>query len=110
MTDANIIEIFCILDEFCKYFAPELKKHTLDISGKRRRNRPCLMSDSEVMTILVLFHILRQRDLKSFYLGYVCNHMRKEFPHRLSYNRFVERQAKVGLHLLLFLQTCALGK
>ena len=91
MTDANIIEIFCILDEFCKYFAPELKKHTLDICGKRRRNRPCLMSDSEVMTILVLFHILRHRDLKSFYLGYVCNHMRKEFPHRLSYNRFVER-------------------
>ena len=36
--------------------------------------------------------------------------MRKEFPHRLSYNRFVERQAKVGLRLLLFLQTCALGK
>ena len=68
------------------------------------------MSDSEVMTILVLFHILRHRDLKSFYLGYVCNHMRKEFPHRLSYNRFVERQAKVGLRLLLFLQTCALGK
>ena len=79
MTDANIIEIFCILDEFCKYFAPELKKHTLDICGKRRRNRQCLMSDSEVMTILVLFHILRHRDLKSFYLGYVCNHMRK--PH-----------------------------
>ena len=110
MTDANIIEIFCILDEFCKYFAPELKKHTPDICGKRRRNRPCLMSDSEVMTILVLFHSMRHRDLKSFYLGYVCNHMRKEFPHRLSYNRFVERQAKVGLRLLLFLQTCALGK
>ena len=110
MTDANIIEIFCILDEFCKYFTPELKKHTLDTCGKRRRNRPCLMSDSEVMTILVLFHTMRHRDLKSFYLGYVCNHMRKEFPNRLSYNRFVERQATVGLHLLLFLQTCALGK
>lgn len=110
MTDANLIEIFCILDEFCKYFAPELKKRTLDTSGKRRRNRPCRMSDSEMMTILVLFHTMRYRDLKSFYLGYVCNHMRKEFPDRLSYNRFVERQAKVGLHLLLFLQTCALGK
>ena len=124
MTDANLIEIFCILDEFCKYLAPELKKHTLDTSGKRRRNRPCRMSDSEVMTILVLFHTMRHRDLKSFYLGYVCNHMRKEFPNRLSYNRFVERQfpnrlsynrfverqAKVGLQLLLFLQTCALGK
>ena len=110
MTDANLIEIFCILDEFCKYFTPELRKHTLDTSDKRRRNRPCRMSDSEVMTILVLFHTMRHRDLKSFYLGYVCNHMRREFPNRLSYNRFVERQAKVGLHLLLFLQTCALGK
>lgn len=28
MTNANIIEIFCILDEFCKYFTPELKKNT----------------------------------------------------------------------------------
>ena len=24
MTTANLIEIFCILDEFCKYFTPEL--------------------------------------------------------------------------------------
>lgn len=64
MTDANLIEIFCIIDEFCKYFAPELKKHMVDNSGKRRRNRPCLMSDSEVMTILVLFHTMRHRDIK----------------------------------------------
>ena len=110
MTEVKLIEIFCILDEFCKYLAPELKKHALDSRGKRRRNRPCLMSDSEVMTILVLFHTMRYRDLKAFYLGHVCRHMRNEFPKLLSYNRFVERQAKVGLHLLLFLQTCALGK
>lgn len=34
--------------------------------------------------------------------------MLTEFPHRLSYNRLVERQAKVGLQLLRFLQICAL--
>ena len=68
------------------------------------------MSDAEIMTILVLFHTSRFRDLKSFYLGYICLHMHKDFPVRLSYTRFVERQAKVALHLLLFLQTCALGK
>ena len=39
MTTANLIEIFCILDEFCKYFTPELKKHLVDTSGKRCRNR-----------------------------------------------------------------------
>ena len=29
MTTANIIEIFCFLDEFCKYFEPELKKRAI---------------------------------------------------------------------------------
>ena len=110
MTAANIIEIFCFLDEFCKYFEPELKKRAISTSRKLHRNRPGRMSDSEIMTILVLFHTSRFRDIKSFYLGYICQHMRKEFPHVISYNRFVERQAKVGLHLLLFFQTCALGK
>ena len=47
MTTANLIEIFCILDEFCKYFIPELKKHLVDTSGKQRRNRPCRLSGSE---------------------------------------------------------------
>ena len=110
MTDTNLIEIFCIFDDFCKYFTPELKKHTLQVPGQRHRNRASRMSDSEIMTILVLFHTHRFRDLKSFYLGYICQHMRGDFPHRISYNRFVERQAQVALHLLLFLQTCALGK
>lgn len=36
--------------------------------------------------------------------------MRGEFPRTVSYKRFVERQAQVALHLLLFLQTCAQGK
>lgn len=27
----------------------------------------------------------------------VCNHIRKKFPRRLAYNRFVWRQAKAGL-------------
>ena len=33
------------------------------------------------MTILVLFHTMHFRDLKSFYLGYVCQHLRR---HRLT--------------------------
>ena len=110
MNTANLVEIFCIFDESCKIFEPELKKHLVDVPGKKRRNRKSRMSDAEIMTILVLFHTSRFRDLKSFYLGYICLHMHKDFPVRLSYTRFVERQAKVALHLLLFLQTCALGK
>ena len=109
-TDTNLMEVFCIFDEFCKYFAPELKKHTLQVPGKRHRNRSSRMSDSEIMTILILFDTCHFRNLKSFYLIYICQHIRKDFPHTISYNRFVKRQAQIGLHLLLFLQTCALGK
>lgn len=39
---------------------------------------------SEIMTILVIFHTCRFRDLKSFYPYYVCRHMREEFsPYHL---------------------------
>lgn len=47
MMTANIIEIFCFLDEFCKYFETELKKRAISTSGKPHRNRPGRMSDSE---------------------------------------------------------------
>ena len=97
MDTANLVEIFCIFDEFCKYFDIELEKHVIEDSNKRHRNRKGRMSDSEIMTILVLFHTSHFRDLKTFYLGYICNHMRKEFPNVISYNRFVERQTNVAM-------------
>lgn len=110
MTTANLVEIYCIFDEFCKVFNPELKKHLIPADGRLHRNRVPRVSDAEIMTMLVLFHTSHFRDLKTFYLGYVCRHMRGEFPRTLSYSRFVERQERILLHLLLFLNTCALGK
>ena len=107
MTTANLVEIYCIFDDFCKIFEPELKKRMIDMDGKAHRNRPCRVSDAEIMTMLVLFHTSHFRDLKTFYTGYVCQHLRQEFPNKLSYNRFIERQRKVALHLLMFLNICA---
>ena len=40
MTDANLVEIFCILDEFCNYLEPELKKRAIASDPEKvRRNR-----------------------------------------------------------------------
>lgn len=36
------------------------------------------------MTSRGLFHTMRYHDQKYFYLGYICNHMHRELPHRLS--------------------------
>ena len=43
MIDTNLIEIFCIFNKFCKYFTPELKKHTLQVLGKRHCSRASCM-------------------------------------------------------------------
>jgi len=44
MDTANLVEIFCIFNEFCKYFEIELKKHVIEDSSKRHRNRKGRMS------------------------------------------------------------------
>ena len=61
------------------------------------------MPDSEIITLPIPFHTHRFRDLKSFYLGFIYQNMRGDFPHRLSYNRFVAHQVQVTLHLLLLI-------
>ena len=33
MATANLVEIYCIFDEFCKIFNPELKKHLIPADG-----------------------------------------------------------------------------
>ncbi|KAA6349222.1 hypothetical protein EZS27_003333 [termite gut metagenome] len=65
-----------------------LKQH----SDRGSRNKPNRLSNSEIMTILIAFHLSRFRNLKHFYLFYVCKHMGKEFPKLVSYSRFVELQ------------------
>ncbi len=59
------------------------------------------MSESEVMTILLLFHLSAAfKNLKAFYVFYIQKHMGKEFPRTVSYNRFVELQPLKSMDLL----------
>lgn len=57
------------------------------------------------MTILVLFHISGYRNLKHFYLEFVCQHLRSEFPALVSYSRFVEFERDALIPLAAYLQT-----
>ena len=60
---------------------------------------------SEVMTILVWFHVVGFRNFKQFYLHEVSQHLRQEFPHLVSYNRFVELQRAAVLPLCIYLKS-----
>ena len=103
ITDDKITHIFCLADDFCKYFSSELKKHQLS-DGKKHRNKPGRLSDAEVITILILFHSKGFRCLRHFYTQYVCKHLLHLFPKTVSYNRFVELQKSVLLSLTVFIK------
>ncbi|MDR0418879.1 MAG: IS982 family transposase [Prevotellaceae bacterium] len=111
LTANEITEIFYLIDEFSKEFDIVYKKHLLPMGdGKQHRNKPNKLSDSEVMTLLIAFHLSGMRNLKHFYLFYVSVHQRGDFPNLVSCTRFVELQQRVAMPLVLFLKSCRMGK
>jgi hypothetical protein len=111
LTTNEITEIFYLCDDFSKEFDKSFKKHILQSdNGKKTRNKPGKLSHSEVMTILISFHLGGYRNLKHYYLFYVSQHLNKEFPKLVSYNRFVELQQQVAFPLVLFLKLCRMGE
>lgn len=111
ISDDKIIEIFCSLDDFMKEFNSILDKNSISNgSTTKKRNRKFKMSKSEIMTIMVIFHLKSHRNLKHFYLYYVSKHMDDYFPDLVSYNRFVELQKSVIQPLAVYLKLCGLGK
>ncbi|BAV94674.1 transposase [Ichthyobacterium seriolicida] len=106
ITCSKITEIFCLVDEFCKKYSQVIDKALLGNKSKR----PCGMSSSEIITIMIIFQHSSMRNFKYFYLNYLQKHMTKEFPKIVSYTRFVELMQQNLLPLTLFLKTFCLGK
>lgn len=106
MIDFNkITEIFCLVDEFCQQFIPFLEKNSIGNKSKR----PPIMSHSEIISIMIFFHLSGFRCFKHFYIFYVQKHMQAEFPKTVSYNRFTELMQSNILPLTMFLKTCCMG-
>ena len=106
----KVTELFCMADDFCKFFDAMMAKYTLKPVNKRKYHRDSTMSKAEVMLIMILFHDSGYRCLKHFYLDKVCKHLRYLFPQVVSYNRFVELEREVALPLALFIKKVLLGK
>ncbi len=101
----SVVELFCHVDDFWQQHGPLWRQPQLG-RGVRRRRRARGLCESEVMTILILFHQSHYRDFKAFYTGYVCAHLRGEFPGLVSYTRFVEFIPTVLLPLCGYLKRC----
>lgn len=108
-SENKISEIFFILDEYSKNFHQIVNKSVIN-DGKKHRNKPNGMSDSEVMLILIMFHGGGYKCLKHFYIDYICKHCRQLSPKVVSYNRFVELQSSILMQLGSFIKVCLLAE
>ena len=64
ITEDKVIELFCMADDFCKFFDALIKKYTLKSANKRHYHRESTMSEAEIMLIMILFHYSGYRCLK----------------------------------------------
>jgi hypothetical protein len=103
--------IFCDVDDFCKDFEHYCKTHLLSENIEDNRFFPkSQMTMSEVVTIVIFFHLSQYRTFKWYYKNYVCKQLKSCFPKLLSYNRFVEIMQITILPLTLYMIKYRFGK
>ena len=102
----NIITLFCEIDDFFLAYEKWVSTQCLpETTPLETRGRPRRLHPSEVTTILIAFQQSNYRTFKHFYLKHVCVYWRAEFPHLVSYSRFVRLQKEVLTVLTFYLST-----
>lgn len=100
----KLVELFCDVDDFCKVFIPQWEKQLLE-DGTRVRQREGRMTNSEIMTIVINFHMSHYRDFKNYYRGYVAIMYKNEFPNLLSYTRFLAVMPRLIVPMCAYFST-----
>ena len=82
------IAIFCDTDDFCRAYEEYCRnKLLMDKEEVVPRTR---MSLSEIMTILIMYHLYGYKIFKWYYIEHIMVNQRKDFSDLVSYNLFVE--------------------
>ena len=102
--ETTLIELFCLVDEFCREFIPAWKKHLIEYR-LLKRNKQTQLSPSEIITLVIHFHQSHYRDFKNYYLYYVQKHLSHLFPKLVSYPRFITLIKSIIVPMCFFLQT-----
>ena len=99
----DITALYCCLDDFCKGFA-EWETHQL-IPSPTRRQRSGKLSRSEMLVIVVLFHLSPYKTFKTFYLygiGWQHRACFRDLPHD---DRFVSLMPRLFVPLMVLLHS-----
>lgn len=85
----DFVELYVIIDDFCKKFVPKYLK-LLKTSGQISRIKPRILSTSEILLIILLYQQSGFANFKWYYTNEVLGKYRDLFKRLPSYNRFVE--------------------
>jgi hypothetical protein len=99
----DIVSLYYFIDEFCKVYE-EWERHKL-LPSVRQRKRECRLRLSEMLTIMVIFHLSPCKNFKWFYQAYLPYRHGHDFPGLVCYDRFVALMPRLFLPLHLLLHT-----
>jgi len=108
----NVTQIFCDADDFCQGFIPNWEKTQLEAEEKAKtRIRARSVCESEIITLVVCYHLSGYRTFKWFYLRFAQKYLLADFPGLPSYNRFIELMPDVLIPIAAFMQSrCGKGE
>src|SRR5579859_6482898 len=94
--------MFCDVDDFMLKLRPQW--NGTQLAAGKQRERAGQLCASEVMTLLIHFHQSHYRTFKAYDTEHVQVHLTSEFPHLVSYQRFVALIPRMMIALLAYLQ------
>ena len=80
----DLTELFCNVDDFVKLNVKKM------LTNNKKYFRLSKLSESEIMTISIAYHMSGYKNFKAFYREYVVKYLIYQFPELISYNRFIE--------------------
>jgi len=94
-----LVNIFYEIDEFCKYLEKNnYNKFLLTGKGNSKRNKLTL---SEIMKIYLYYKYSGFKNFKEYYKNLV---LKKDFPNKLNYSRFIELKSQTIVPMRLFIK------
>ncbi len=99
----KVVEVFCFIDDFCLEAKQYFASHPLPqgLAPRHPAGRKPSLSESELPTILVLYHLSGFKCFEYYYERLVLGEMKSYFPRAVSYTHFLELSRQALLHAFL---------
>ena len=104
----KVIEIFCKLDDLMIEFKKFEAENCLFAFNHNPTRKPGL-ADSEIITILVLYHQSGYKTFKDFYTRFALKALKPYFPKIVSYDRFLTLMKRVFMSIMGIIQILCLS-